>query len=32
MVNFSPEAAISHEDMLAEFGVLQAELENIDVR
>jgi antitoxin StbD len=31
MVNFNPEAAVSHEDMLAEFGITHAELDNIDV-
>ena len=31
MANFNPKTVISHEDMLAEFGISRAELDNIDV-
>lgn len=31
MANFQPEAAVSQEDMLAEFGISQTELDNFDV-
>jgi PHD/YefM family antitoxin component YafN of YafNO toxin-antitoxin module len=31
LVNFNPETAISHDDILEEFGISQAELDNIDV-
>ena len=31
MAHFQPEASISHEDILAEFEISQAELDNIDV-